>query len=170
MDSEIEGRQAGMQQPPLTELMHWEDVPVGETRAFGRITVSRDEIVAFARAFDPQPVHVDEEAAKASMIGQLFASGWHSCAMMMRMLADDILNDFASLGSPGLEDCRWMKPVFPGDVLSGRYTCVAKRVLKSRPGVGICQMEYAMINQAGDIVMTWKAAQLMRVRNAGDAP
>jgi acyl dehydratase len=75
MDSEIEGRQAGMQQPPLTELMHWEDVPVGETRAFGRITVSRDEIVAFARAFDPQPVHVDEEAAKASMIGQLFASG-----------------------------------------------------------------------------------------------
>lgn len=158
-----------MRQRPLSELMHWEDVPVGQTRAFGRITVSRDEIVAFARVFDPQPVHIDEDAAKASMFGQLIASGWHSCAMMMRMLADDVLEGCAALGSPGLEDCRWMKPVFAGDVLSGSYTCVSKRILKSRPGVGICQMEYAMTNQAGDTVMTWKAAQLVRVRNPGDA-
>ena len=159
-----------MEQCPLTELMHWEDIPVGETRAFGGLQIGKDEIVAFARAFDPQPVHIDEEAASRSLFGQLFASGWHSCALMMRMLAEDVLNGFASLGSPGLDDCRWTKPVFPGDVLTGRYTCTSKRILKSRPAVGVCQMEYVMINQAGEAVMTWKAAQLLRVRNPGVAP
>ena len=148
MDSEIEGRQAGMQQPPLTELMHWEDVPVGETRAFGRISVNRDEIVAFARAFDPQPAHIDEEAAKASMIGQLFASGWHSCAMMMRMLADDVLNGFASLGSPGL------KPVLVNDTLTYSARGTQKANSQSRPEIGLVFTQIEAVNQRAELVFS----------------
>lgn len=143
----------------------WEDIVVGQTTAFGRTTVTREEIIAFAQAFDPQPFHLDDEAAKSSMVGRLCASGWHSCAMMMRMVADEFLNTAASLGSPGMDDVKWMKPVFPGDILSGRYTCQSKRVLSSRPHVGLCQMLFETLNQDNDVVMTWSIAQLIGLRN-----
>jgi acyl dehydratase len=152
-----------------TALIHFEDIVVGETVAFGRKVVSKDEIIAFARAFDPQPFHLDEEAAKSSLIGRLCASGWHSCAMLMRMLADEVLNKAASLGSPGLEEVKWLKPVFPGDALTARYTCTAKRVLGSRPGVGLCSMLFEMFNQNGDVVMTWTGGQFFKVRTPGAA-
>ncbi len=158
-----------MQQRPQHLIAHWEDIPVGETISFGRKTVSRDEIVEYARAFDPQPFHLDDEAAAASLIGRLCASGWHSCAMMMRMVADDVLNRAASLGSPGMEEVKWLKPVFPGDELSGRYTCLSKRVLTSRPEVGLCQMLFEMLNQRGEVVMTWNTSQFIRVRHPGAA-
>ncbi len=144
--------------------LYWEDVTVGQTVAFGRKQVTKDEIIGFARAFDPQPFHLDEEAAEASMVGRLCASGWHSCAMLMRMLADDVLANAAGLGSPGLDEVRWLKPVFPGDGLTVRYICTSKRELKSRPGVGICQMLFEMLNQNGEVVMTWDVAQLFRLR------
>jgi acyl dehydratase len=150
-----------------TAVIHFEDIAVGATVPFGRKVVSKDEIIAFARAFDPQPFHLDEEAAKSSLIGRLCASGWHSCAMLMRMLADEVLNKAASLGSPGLEEVRWLKPVFPGDVLTARYTCTAKRVLISRPRVGLCSMLFEMLNQDGDVVMTWAGCQLFKVRAPG---
>jgi len=156
-----------MQRESPTKILHWEDVSVGEAVAFGRISVSKEDIVAFASAFDPQPFHLDEEAAKDSMIGRLCASGWHSCAMLMRMLAQDVMSRAAGLGSPGIEEVKWLKPVFPGDELTGRYTCTAKRVLKSRPGVGLCQMLYEMINSQGEVVMTWNAAQLLGLRTPG---
>ena len=153
-----------MQQESSADCLHWEDVTVGETVAFGRKHVTKEEIVAFAGAFDPQPLHLDERAAKESMVGRLCASGWHSCAMLMRMLADNVLAKAAGLGSPGLEEVRWLKPVFPGDELTARYTCTSKRALKSRPGVGLCQMLFEVLNQNGELVMTWDAAQLLRMR------
>lgn len=150
--------------PTTAGSLHWEDVIVGQTVAFGRKRVTKDEIIGFARAFDPQPFHIDEAAAEASMIGRLCASGWHSCAMLMRMLVDDVLANAAGLGSPGMDEVKWLKPVFPGDELTARYTCTSKRVLKSRPGVGICQMLFEMLNQNGEVVMTWDVAQLFRLR------
>jgi len=157
-------RAYAMQRVSSSQILHWEDVSVGETVAFGRIPVSKEDIVAFASAFDPQPFHLDEEAAKDSVIGRLCASGWHSCAMFMRMLADDVMSSAAGLGSPGIEEVKWLKPVFPGDELTGRYTCTGKRVLKSRPAVGLCQMFFEMLNQRGEVVMTWSAAQMLGVR------
>jgi acyl dehydratase len=146
-------------------LMHWEDVVTGESVSFGAVTVTRDQIIEFARAFDPQPFHLDDEAARHSIVGHLFASGWHSCALMMRMLADEVLNKSASLGSPGMEEVKWLKPVLPDDRLSGRYTCLSKRRLASRPKVGVCQMLIEMVNQNGDVVMTWKSSQFLSVRS-----
>lgn len=153
-----------MQQEPSPSLLHWEDVTVGETVAFGRKRVTREEIVAFARVFDPQPFHLDEEAAKESIVGRLCASGWHSCVILMRMLVDEVLGKAAGLGAPGLDEVKWLKPVLPGDEFTGRCTCISKRVLKSRPGVGVCQMHFEMLNQSGDVVMTWEVAQLYRLR------
>jgi acyl dehydratase len=156
-----------MPEQSQTPSIYFEDFVVGETVSFGRKVVSKEEIIAFARAFDPQPFHLDEEAAKSSLIGRLCASGWHSCAMLMRMLADDVLNKAASLGSPGLDEVKWLKPVLPGDELIGRYTCTAKRVLASRPGVGLCQVLFEMLNQDGDVLMTWSGSQFFKVRTPG---
>jgi acyl dehydratase len=158
-----------MSEQSHTALIHFEDIVVGATVPFGRKVVSKDEIIAFARAFDPQPFHLDEEAAQSSLIGRLCASGWHSCAMLMRMLTDEVLNKAASLGSPGLEEVKWLKPVFPGDVLTARYTCTAKRVLASRPGVGLCNVLFEMLSHDGDVVMTWAGSQLFKVRAPGAA-
>jgi len=103
-------------------------------------------------------------------VGRLFASGWHSCAIFMRMMADEVLGKAASLGSPGVEEVRWLKPVLPGDRLTGRYTCLSKRRLASKPQTGLCQMLYEMVNQNGDVVMSWNATQFLRTRTAGGAP
>ncbi len=153
----------------MSTPLYLEDLHVGQTFVSGSLTLTADEIKTFARQFDPQPFHLDEEAAKSSLIGRLCASGWHSCAILMRMLADEVLSKTASLGSPGLEEVKWLKPVFPGDALTARYTCTAKRVLGSRPGVGLCSMLFEMFNQNGDVVMTWTGGQLFKVRTPGAA-
>jgi acyl dehydratase len=150
---------------PIDGILHYEDVVVGKTVPFGRKVVSADDIVEFARAFDPQPFHLSEESAKDSIVGRLCASGFHSCAIMMRMATDEVLSKAASLGAPGVEEVRWLKPVFPGDVLSGRYTCQSKRVLKSRPEVGSCLILFEMLKDAGEPVMTWTCPQFLRLRN-----
>ena len=104
--------------PPGPEPTYfWEDFPVGQVREFGGKRMEADEIVSFASAYDPQPFHLSEEGGKASLFGALCASGWHTCAVTMRMMCDHYLLDSASLGSPGLESLKWLKPVFPGDVL-----------------------------------------------------
>lgn len=158
-----------MQEEPGSEIAHWEDIRVGDTVPFGGCRVTKEEIVEFARTFDPQSFHLDEEAARSSVIGRLCASGWHSCAILMRMYTDAVLSRMASLGSPGIDEGKWLKPVFPGDELSGRCTYLSKRLLRSRPGVGLCQVLVEMVNQQGEVVVSWTANQLVRVRQAGSA-
>ncbi|MGE3918844.1 MAG: MaoC/PaaZ C-terminal domain-containing protein, partial [Hyphomicrobiaceae bacterium] len=115
---------------------HYEDIEVGAPLEYGAYPVTREEIFEFAHSYDPQPHHIDEEAAKLSLVKGLCASGWHSCAMFMRMLADGMLNDCAALGASAIDEVRWMKPVRPGHVLKARSTCQSKRLMRSRTGVG----------------------------------
>jgi acyl dehydratase len=147
------------------DKLHHEDLAVGEPYAFGHKVVTADEIIAFGRAFDPQPMHTDPEAAKASPVGGLCASGWHICAMMMRMVADGLLVRAASLGSPGVDEVRWKRPVRPGDVLSARYTVQEKRVLASRPEVGLAKVLVELVDANGEVPATWLTNQLTRVRH-----
>lgn len=151
------------------KTLYWEDFEVGQTRKLGERKVSREEIIAFAAEFDPQPMHMDEMVAKDSMLGGLAASGWHSCALMMRMMCDSYLVDAASMGSPGLDEIRFVAPVRPGDTLSGRFTCVESRSSRSRPDLGICKMHYELFNQHGDLVMTWQCNQFFGRRTPGAA-
>lgn len=148
---------------------HWEDIEVGRTESYGAYPVTREEIFEFARAYDPQPHHIDEEAAKRSLVGGLCASGWHTCAMFMRVLYDGMLSKAASLGAAGIEEAKWMKPVRPGHILSARSTCTAKRVMGSRPNVGIAQMRHEIVEQGGTVLMTMENAQFLAVRAPGRA-
>lgn len=150
--------------------LHFDDVTVGEPISFGRYRVSEAELVGFARAFDPQPFHLSDEGARDSIPGRLFASGFHTCAMMMNMLATDLLKGSAALGSPGIDEARFLKPIFPGDELSARGTCLSKRTLSSRPGIGVCRFRFEML-KAGDVsVMVWESSIFLRQRApvAGD--
>lgn len=147
----------------------YEDFVVGDRLELGRRTVDRNEVVAFAREYDPQPFHVDEEAARASFFGGLIASGWHTCAMVMRMMCDSYLLDCASLGSPGLENIRWLEPVRPGDEIRAVRVVTGKRVSKSRPEVGIVQCRWEVFNQRGSTVMTMEGSGMFRLRHPGGA-
>jgi len=148
-------------------LLHWEDFDVGQVIELGSRTVEKDEIISFARAFDPQPMHVDEKAAEESMFGRLFASGWHSCALLMRLVCDSILNKAAALGAPGIDEAKFMKPVFAGDTLTGRATCMSKRPLGSKPDVGACQFEFVLMNQSGEPALSWVNTIFIRRRQPG---
>jgi acyl dehydratase len=116
--------------------------------------VSRDEIVAFAREFDPQPFHIDEAAAASSVFHGLLASGWHTAAILMRLMYDTFLHDAASLGSPGVDEIRWLKPVRPGDTLRARFTVVEAVPSRSKPDRGLVRSFTEMLNQHGEVVMT----------------
>jgi acyl dehydratase len=152
------------------DKLHHEDLAVGEPYRFGHKVVTAEEIIAFGRAFDPQPMHTDPEAAKASPVGGLCASGWHTCAMMMRMVTDGLLGRVASLGSPGVDEVRWRRPIRPGDTLSARYTVQEKRVLASRPDVGISKVVVELVDASGEVPAMWVSNQLTRVRHPGPAP
>jgi acyl dehydratase len=147
---------------------YWEDFPVGQTRAFGPAPVTREEVLEFARRFDPQPFHLDEAAAEASLFGALAASGWHTAALTMRMLCDAYLLEAASLGSPGLDELKWLKPVHPGDTLSGTLTVLEARPSASRPGIGLVRARWDVVNQHREPVMTMTGWNLYRRRP--DAP
>jgi acyl dehydratase len=136
--------------------LYWEDFLAGSVREFGAYAVTRDATVAFASQFDPQPFHLDEEAARASLFGSLTASGWHTCAMAMRMMCDDYLLEASSLGSPGIDELRWVKPVFPGDTLSVRLTVLETRPMASRAHVGLVRSQWEVLNQRREVVMTMK--------------
>ncbi|MFP5399979.1 MAG: MaoC family dehydratase, partial [Gammaproteobacteria bacterium] len=128
----------------------WEDFPVGSVREFGAATLTREAVIAFARDFDPQPFHLDDAAAEASLFGRLSASGWHTCALAMRMMCDAYLLESSSLGSPGVDHLRWLKPVFPGDTLRMRMEVLEARPMNSRPDVGLLRTRWEVINQGGD--------------------
>lgn len=154
---------------PVTRTIkiYYEDIAVGQTLPLGGTRVTADEIVEFARAFDPQPMHLDPVAAKDTMVGEHCASGFHSCAILMRLLCDSFLLDSASLGSPGMEEVRWLKPVVPDRPMTGRITCTAKRELASRPGVGLLRMLIELVDAEGTALMTWNTSQFIRLRPVG---
>ena len=131
----------------------WEDFKTGERKNIGSVVVDKDEVIEFASRYDPQPFHVDEEAAKKSIYGGLIASGWHTCAMVMRLMCDAYLLESASLGSPGLENVRWLRPVRPGDTLTAYRTIEEARVSSSRPDRGIVKTLWEVENQKGELVL-----------------
>jgi len=147
----------------------WEDFPAGSVREFGAAPVTREAVVAFAAEFDPQPFHLDDAAAEASLFGRLCASGWHTCAMTMRMICDDHLLDAASLGSPGIDSLRWTRPVYPGDTLSVRLEVLEARPMTSRPDVGLVRQRWEVLNQAREVVMTMEGWGMFRRRPLEDA-
>ena len=146
-------------------LVYFEDLQVGQTAAFGRYEVTRDEVIQFASAYDPQPFHLSDEAAAETHFGRISASGWHTCAMTMRMLVDNITaRRQAGLGSPGLDELRWLKPVYPGDVLRVETELLSKRHSQSRPEMGSFQSLVKVFNQDDVAVMTMQSIGLIRVR------
>lgn len=143
---------------------YFEDYIPGAVHEFGPITVEEAEIISFAKRFDPQPFHTDPEAAKKSVYGGLIASGWHSASLMMRLFVDHYLSRVSSLGSPGLDQLRWLEPVRPGDTLSVRVTVTEARRSRSKPDRGILHSYCETLNQHGKVVMTMKALNLLMCR------
>jgi acyl dehydratase len=144
----------------------FEDFQAGERLALGSVTVTEEEVLAFARRYDPQPFHVDRERAAASKFGGLIASGWHTCAMVMRLACDTYLLDAASFGSPGVEKIEWLQPVRPGDTLSAWRTVLEVRPSRSKDDRGSVFSEFEAKNQHGDIVLRMRAWSLFYRRGA----
>ena len=151
-------------------MIHFEDIEIGSRQSFGRYEVTRDEVVDYASRYDPQPFHLDDEAAARTHFGRLAASGWHTCAMTMRMLVDNMSTvQQAGLGSPGIDNLRWVKPVYPGDVLRCETEVVDKRRSKSRSDMGLFKSRCRTFNQDGELVLEMISNGLIRVRDP-DAP
>lgn len=149
---------------------YWEDLQPGSVRQLGSVTPTAQEIREFAAKFDPQPFHLDEEAGRRSVFGALCASGWHTCSMAMRLTVDNFLNESSSMGSPGLENIRWMKPVFPGDTLALTYRVTESRALNSKPDIGLVRAIWEMHNQRGEQVLHMEGYGMFRRRTpAGPA-
>lgn len=136
---------------------YFEDFVEGQTVELGAFSLSEEEIIDFASKYDPQPMHVDPEAARQSIYGGLIASGWHTAASYMRLVVDNVLAGSDSIGSPGVDQLRWLKPVRPGDSLTARFHILETRTSNSRPERGIVRSRGELLNQAGDVVMTCEA-------------
>ena len=143
-----------------------EDFVVGDVVELGSCSVSREEIIEFARRYDPQPFHVDEEAAKHSIFGGLIASGWHTASMFMRLFVDGLIAGGASLGSPGVDEIRWLKPVRPGDTLTARAIVLETVPSRSKPDRGHIRVRYELFNQRGEQAMTMISRSIYRRRAA----
>lgn len=150
-------------------MIYFEDIEVGSIQRFGSYAVTREEVIDFASKYDPQPFHLSDEAAAQTYFGRLSASGWHTCAMMMAMVVENMKgHSQAGLGSPGQEELRWLKPVYPGDTLSCETEVIDKRASQSRPGMGSYRSRITVKNQHGEAVMTTVAIGLIRTRPADD--
>lgn len=136
------------------QKLYFEDFHVGDTFELGSTSVTEEEIISFARQYDPQIFHIDPEQAKASFFGQLVASGWHTGALFMRLLVNGLFNRVDSMGSPGVEQVRFVRPVRPGDTLHGRITIVETRDSQSRPYLGILRSHGEMYNQNNELVLS----------------
>jgi acyl dehydratase len=151
-------------------MQYFEDVAVGSSQSFGRYEVTREEVIEFASKYDPQPFHLDDEAAAATHFGRLSASGWHTCAMTMAMLVENLkANRQAGLGSPGIDQLRWLKPVFPGDTLRCETEVLEKRRSQSRREMGLFKSRLTVFNQDDAPVMQMVSNGLISVRDP-DAP
>lgn len=135
-------------------MRYWEDFEAGQVYELGPHTVTAEEIVEFARQFDPQPFHLDEEAAARGPFGGLIASGWHTAALFMRMYVEELINETVSMGSPGVEELRWLVPVRPGDELRGRVTILEATPSSTRPDRGTIRARMEMLNQRDEVVLT----------------
>jgi acyl dehydratase len=150
------------------QKLHWEDFQPGAVAIYGPRLVTREEIVAFAAEFDPQPMHLDEAAASATMLGGLGASGWHSCCLLMRMIADGFILDSSSMGGPGIEEVRWLNPLRPGTRIRIRSTVLESRASNSRPEMGLVKFLFEMLDEA-DATLTTLSTTLMFGRRAAGA-
>jgi acyl dehydratase len=149
-------------------MQHYEDIVVGRKHAFGRYEVTREEVLEFARKYDPQPFHLSDEEAAKTHFGRLAASGWHTCAMTMAVIARHVVDEEqAGLGSPGIDELRWRRPVFPGDTLHVRGKIVDKTPSRSKPEIGSFRSEMTVSNQDDQPVMTFTSIVLIRKRPAG---
>jgi acyl dehydratase len=144
--------------------IYWEDLQVGQVRQLGQIKPTREDIIAFAKQFDPQPFHLDDEAAKASVFGALCASGWHTCALAMRLMVTEFLCHTSSMGSPGLENIKWLKPVFPDDELRLQTSVLETKPMAKRPDIGMTRNLWEMFNQHGDKVLHMEGWGMFRRR------
>ena len=135
-------------------MKYWEDFKLGERAELGRHTFSEQEIVAFGRQYDPQPFHIDPQKARDSAFGGLIASGWQTCAIGMRLMVDAYISQTVSLGSPGIDNIRWLKPVRPGDTVSYSRVVLESRASTTRKGVGLVKHRWEAVNQRGELVLT----------------
>jgi len=136
-------------------MIHFEDLRPDVEMWFGPLTVSAEDIVRFARQYDPQPFHLSDEGARDTIFGSLAASGWHTAALTMKMMIGDPNQRVASLGSPGFDDLRWRRPVYPGDTLRVRLRCIDTKPSQSRPSMGIARFQVETLNQNDDVVMSF---------------
>jgi acyl dehydratase len=150
-------------------MRYWEDRAVGDRESFGRYEVTRDEVLDFARKYDPQPFHLSDEAAEKTHFGRLAASGWHTAAMTMAMtVAETLGEESGSLGAAGVDELRWLRPVYPGDVLRVETEVLEKRASNSRPDMGSMRNQFTVLNQNDEPVMRFIAIALVRRRPAED--
>lgn len=152
-----------------TITYYWEDLAPGSLRELGTVTPSAEDIKDFAGQFDPQPFHLDEAAGRRSIFGNLCASGWHTCALAMKLTVENFLHESSSMGSPGLENLRWLKPVYPGDTLRLQYTILESRPLRTRADTGIVRSAWDMFNQHGDKVLHMEGFGLFGRRHPASA-
>ncbi|RIJ14829.1 MaoC family dehydratase [Henriciella mobilis] len=153
-------------------MKYFEDLEIGTiTRSPRSYEVTREEVIEFAGKYDPQPFHLDDEAAKQTFFGRLSASGWHTAAMTMRLMVETFQagEPQAGLGSPGIDELKWIKPVYPGDTLRTESELISKRRMKSRPDMGLTKSETRVFNQDDELVMSMIGNGLIRVRDP-DAP
>jgi acyl dehydratase len=148
---------------------YFEDFSTDWTAEYGPRRVTREEIVGFAAQYDPQPMHLDEEAARQTMLGGLAASGWHTCAIMMKMIADGLLLDTASMGAPGIDEVKWLRPVRPGDSLTVRGSVTAVRASQSKQDRGFVTFFWEVFNDRDERVMTLICPQMVLRRQPGAA-
>ena len=152
-------------------MTYFEDISVGTRQAFGAYAVTREEVIAFAQKYDPQPFHLSDEAAAQTHFGRLSASGWHSCAMTMAMIVENMRhNRQGSLGSPGIDELQWLKPVFPGDTLRCESEVLSKRRSESRPEMGLFKSRITVFNQDDVPVMTFVSNGMVAMRPAEEPP
>jgi len=149
--------------------LHWEDFKPGAVAVYGPRLVTREEIVAFAAEFDPQPMHLDEAAASATLLGGLGASGWQTCCLLMRMIADGFLLDSTSMGAPGIDEVRWLKPLRPGTQIRVRATVLDMRASNSRPEMGFVRFHYEVLDDQDAVLTTMVCSTMLVRREAGAA-
>jgi len=147
---------------------YWEDFYPGQVLEAGGASLSAEEIIEFGKKYDPQPFHVDEEQAKQSVFGGLIASGWQTASLCMRLICDLYLLEAASLGSPGVDELRWVKPVYPGDTLHLKSTVLETRASASRPDMGTVRSRSEVYNQHGELVMHMSGVGMFRRRSPGE--
>ena len=149
----------------MTEIRYWlEDFTPGRVFHHAPRQITAPEIIEFASEFDPQPFHLSEEAGKASILGGLAASGWHTCSIAMRLFFDTILQFTAGEGSPGVDVNEWRKPVLAGDTLDGSITVLEARPMRSRPGLGVVRLRHELLNQRGELVLAMEHPFMVRMR------